>query len=45
MKKAFVLGLLALTLAACADNRSSVNDEATTWEKIRYEVDKDNNKQ
>lgn len=27
---------LAIGLSACADNRSSVNDNANSWERIRY---------
>lgn len=37
MKKMIALTLLALGLAACADTRSHISDDATTWEKVRYQ--------
>lgn len=41
MKKIILLSLTALALAACADTRSSVTSDATTWDKLDYSVKKD----
>ena len=38
MKKALLLTLAALTLVACADTRSHVNDQSTNWETVKYQV-------
>lgn len=38
MKKALLITLAALTLAACADTRSHVNDQSTNWETVKYQV-------
>lgn len=39
MKKALILTLMALGLAACADTRSHIDSEATTWEKVEYQTE------
>ncbi|CRZ21175.1 peptidyl-dipeptidase [Kingella kingae] len=40
MKKAMILGVITLTLAACADTRSHISSNATSWEHKEYEVGK-----
>lgn len=37
MKKAMILTLMALGLAACADTRSHISSDATAWEKVKYQ--------
>lgn len=37
MKKILALTLATLVLAACADTRSHVNKDATTWDKVQYQ--------
>ena len=36
MKKALLITLAALTLAACADTRAHISSDATSWEKVQY---------
>ena len=38
MKKALLIPLAALTLAACADTRSHVSENSTNWETVKYQV-------
>ena len=38
MKKALLITLTALTLAACADTRSHVNSQSSNWETVKYQV-------
>lgn len=40
MKKSFLLVISTLILAACADTRSHIHPDATSWEKVEYQVDK-----
>lgn len=42
MKNLFLLTLVALGLTACADTRNHINDDETTWEKVRYQDDPKN---
>jgi len=38
MKKALLITLAALTLAACADTRSHISSNSTKWETTQYQV-------
>lgn len=38
MMKQWIVCVIMLTcVAACADTRNHVNNDATTWEKVRYQ--------
>lgn len=44
MKQIITFSLLAIVLAACADTRHHVRQDATSWEHKQYEVGQTNQK-